>query len=131
MAVSRIALGCMTYGDGREGTPQRWALSEEESLPFFKQALDLGINFFDTANIYSLGSSEEIVGRALRTLARREDVVIATKVYFPMRPGPLAGGLSRREILNEVDASLRRLGVDHIDLYILHRWDPDTPIEET
>ena len=131
LTVSRLALGCMTYGEVREGTPQQWALSEDESLPFFKQALDLGINFFDTANFYSHGSSEEIVGRALGKLARREDVVIATKVYFPMRPGPLSGGLSRREILSEVDASLRRLGVDHIDLYITHRWDPNTPIEET
>ncbi|UVS82147.1 aldo/keto reductase [Actinokineospora sp. UTMC 2448] len=129
LKVSRIALGCMSYGDPGRGT-HPWTLPEAEALPFLTQALDLGINFLDTANMYSLGSSEEIVGSALRKLGVRDDVVIATKVYFPMG-APLTGGLSRKAILREVDASLARLGTDYIDLYIIHRWDYETPIEET
>lgn len=133
--VSRICLGCMSYGDpdaSLPGHPQwKWALREDESRPFFKRALELGINFFDTANIYSLGASEEITGRALKDLARREDVVIATKVWGAMRPGPNGRGLSRKAILHEIDASLKRLGTDYVDLYQIHRWDDATPIEET
>jgi aryl-alcohol dehydrogenase-like predicted oxidoreductase len=108
-----------------------WALKEEESRPFFKRAIELGINFFDTANVYSFGASEEITGRALRDLARREEVVIATKVWGAMRPGPNGRGLSRKAILHEIDASLKRLGTDYVDLYQIHRWDDATPIEET
>jgi aryl-alcohol dehydrogenase-like predicted oxidoreductase len=126
----------MSYGDPiatlpGEAMAWRWALKEDESRPFFKRALDLGINFFDTANVYSFGASEEITGRALRDLARREDVVIATKVFSPMRNGPNGRGLSRKAILHEIDASLRRLGTDYVDLYQIHRWDDATPIEET
>ncbi|WP_328312649.1 aldo/keto reductase [Streptomyces sp. NBC_00442] len=130
LKVSRLALGCMSYGEPGRGT-HPWSLPEEESLPFIAQALDLGINFFDTANIYSLGSSEQILGRALKKLARREDVVVATKVYESLDAGPRSGGLSRGAIMREVDASLARLGTDYIDLYIVHRWDYETPIEET
>ena len=136
LSVSRICLGCMSYGDpaaALPGQPARWewALREEESRPFFKRALELGINFFDTANVYSLGRSEEITGRALRDFTRREEVVIATKVHGVMRPGPNGGGLSRKAILHEIDASLERLGTDYVDLYQIHRWDDATPIEET
>jgi 1-deoxyxylulose-5-phosphate synthase len=136
LSVSRLCLGCMSYGDPiatlpGEAMAWRWALKEDESRPFFKRALDLGINFFDTANVYSFGASEEITGRALRDLARREDVVIATKVFSPMRNGPNGRGLSRKAILHEIDASLRRLGTDYVDLYQIHRWDDATPIEET
>ncbi|MET9363228.1 aldo/keto reductase [Streptomyces sp. NPDC006632] len=130
LKVSRLALGCMSYGEPGRGT-HPWSLPEEESLPFIAQALDLGINFFDTANIYSLGSSEQILGRALKKLARREDVVVATKVYESLDAGPRSGGLSRGAIMREVDASLARLGTDYIDLYIVHRWDYETPVEET
>ena len=129
LKVSRIALGCMSYGRPDQGT-HPWSLPEDESLPFFAQALDLGINFFDTANMYSLGSSEEITGAAIRKLTKRDHVVLATKVYFPIE-GPHTGGLSRKAIMRELDASLRRLGTDYIDLYIIHRWDYETPIEET
>jgi 1-deoxyxylulose-5-phosphate synthase len=128
--VSRIALGCMTFGDPRRGT-HPWTLDEESSRPLIRQALELGITFFDTANVYSDGTSEEILGRALRDFARREEVVIATKVHGRMRPGPNGAGLSRKAVLAEVDASLTRLGTDYIDLYQLHRRDPGTPIEET
>jgi 1-deoxyxylulose-5-phosphate synthase len=128
--VSRLCLGCMSYGVPERGS-HLWTLGEEETRPFIKRALELGINFFDTANIYSDGTSEEIVGRALKDFARREEVVIATKVHGRMRPGPNGGGLSRRAILWEIDNSLRRLGTDHVDLYQIHRWDHDTPIEET
>jgi aryl-alcohol dehydrogenase-like predicted oxidoreductase len=126
----------MSYGDpaaglAGEGARWEWALREDESRPFFKRALELGINFFDTANIYSLGASEEVTGRALKALARREDVVIATKVWGAMRPGPNGRGLSRKAILHEIDASLTRLGTDYVDLYQIHRWDDATPIEET
>ena len=136
LTVSRICLGCMSYGDRGAtlpGEPPRWewVLGEEEARPFFRRAIELGINFFDTANVYSLGTSEEITGRALRDLARREDVVIATKVWGTMRPGPNGRGLSRKAILHEIDASLKRLGTDHVDLYQIHRWDGATPIEET
>ncbi|UPA27217.1 aldo/keto reductase [Shinella oryzae] len=130
LTVSRLCLGCLAYGTPGVG-PQTWSLSEEESRPFIKKALDAGINFFDTANTYSLGASEEIVGRALKDFAQREDVVIATKVGLPMRSAPNGGGLSRKAIMAEVDGSLRRLGTDYIDLYQIHRWDYTTPIEET
>lgn len=130
LKVSRLCLGCMTYGVAERGA-HLWTLSEEESRPFIKRALELGINFFDTANTYSDGTSEEIVGRALRDFARREEVVIATKVFYPMRAGANARGLSRKSIMIEIDASLRRLGTDYVDLYQIHRWDQDTPIEET
>jgi len=128
--VSRICLGCMSYGVPDRGN-HVWTLDESQSRPFIKQALESGINFFDTANVYSDGTSEEIVGRALKDFARRDEVVIATKVHGRMRPGPNGAGLSRRAIMGEIDASLRRLGVDHVDLYQIHRWDYHTPIEET
>ena len=136
LSVSRICLGCMSYGDPAATFPGatmrwEWALNEDESRPFFKRALALGINFFDTANVYSFGISEEVTGRALRDFARREEVVIATKVHGVMRPGPNGGGLSRKAILQEIDASLKRLGTDYVDLYQIHRWDGATPIEET
>ena len=130
LKVSRLCLGCMTYGVPDRGD-HPWSLDEEKSRPFIQRALELGINFFDTANTYSNGTSEEIVGRALRDFARREEVVIATKVYYPMRQGPNARGLSRKSIMIEIDASLRRLGTDYVDLYQIHRWDKYTPIEET
>ena len=130
LQVSRICLGCMSYGESDRGT-HAWTLDEETSRPFIKKALELGITFFDTANVYSNGSSEEILGRAIRDFANRDDLVIATKVHGWMRKGPNAGGLSRKVIMREVDDSLRRLGTDYIDLYQIHRWDPLTPIEET
>ncbi|MEA2682281.1 MAG: 1-deoxyxylulose-5-phosphate synthase [Chloroflexota bacterium] len=130
LQVSRICLGCMTYGEPARGR-QPWSLDEEASRPLIQQALELGINFLDTANVYSDGSSEEITGRAIRDFARREDVVLATKVHGVMREGPNGGGLSRRAIMGEIDNSLRRLGTDYVDLYQIHRWDPKTPIEET
>jgi aryl-alcohol dehydrogenase-like predicted oxidoreductase len=128
--VSRICLGCMSYGGSNRGN-HAWSLDEEASRPFIKRALESGINFFDTANRYSLGSSEEILGRAIKDFARREEVVLATKVYGRMRPGPNGAGLSRKAVMAEIDASLQRLGTDHVDLYQIHRWDYDTPIEET
>jgi aryl-alcohol dehydrogenase-like predicted oxidoreductase len=128
--VSRICLGCMSYGGSNRGN-HAWSLDEEASRPFIKRALESGINFFDTANRYSLGSSEEILGRAIKDFARREEVVLATKVYGRMRPGPNGAGLSRKAIMAEIDASLQRLGTDYVDLYQIHRWDYDTPIEET
>jgi len=128
--VSRICLGCMSYGGSNRGN-HAWSLDEEASRPFIKRALEFGINFFDTANRYSLGSSEEILGRAIKDFTRREEVVIATKVYGRMRPGPNGSGLSRKAIMVEIDASLQRLGTDYVDLYQIHRWDYDTPIEET
>jgi aryl-alcohol dehydrogenase (NADP+) len=130
LEVSRLCLGCMSYGSPNQGN-HAWSLDEDTARPFIKQALDAGVNFFDTANVYSLGSSEEIVGRALNDFVAREDVVIATKVHGRMRPGPNGGGLSRKAILTEIDNSLRRLGTDYVDLYQIHRWDPTTPIEET
>src|SRR5271166_6470100 len=128
--VSRICLGCMSYGGGNRGN-HAWSLGEEESRPFIKRALEAGINFFDTANRYSLGSSEEILGHAIKDFARRNEIVIATKVHGRMQPGPNGAGLSRKAIMAEIDASLRRLGTDYVDLYQIHRWDYDTPIEET
>jgi aryl-alcohol dehydrogenase-like predicted oxidoreductase len=130
LGVSRLCVGCMSYGTPGRG-PHPWTLDEEHSRPLIRQALELGINFFDTANVYSDGTSEEIVGRALKEFARREDVVIATKVNGRMRPGPNGAGLSRKAILGELDNSLRRLGTDFVDLYQIHRWDPTVPIEET
>lgn len=128
--VSRICLGCMTYGDPNRGA-HTWTLPEEQARPFLRRAIELGINFFDTANTYSDGSSEEILGRAIRDFANRDEVVIATKVYFPMSKGRNARGLSRKAIMANIDASLRRLGMDYVDLYQIHRWDYDTPIEVT
>jgi aryl-alcohol dehydrogenase-like predicted oxidoreductase len=130
MDVSRVCLGCMTYGVPERGA-HPWTLGEEESRPLIRRAVELGINFFDTANTYSDGTSEEIVGRALRDFARRDEVVVATKVFFAMRQGPNAGGLSRKAIMAEIDHSLRRLGMEYVDLYQIHRWDYSTPIEET
>jgi aryl-alcohol dehydrogenase-like predicted oxidoreductase len=128
LKVSRICLGTMTYG-----TPKwrDWVLAEEDSRPFIKRALELGLNFFDTADMYSLGVSEEVVGRALKDFAPRKDVVIATKVYWPTGNGPNDRGLSRKHIMDSIDASLQRLGTDYVDLYYIHRWDYETPIEET
>ncbi|MBB3234736.1 aldo/keto reductase [Phyllobacterium endophyticum] len=130
LQVSRLCLGCMSYGEPARGN-HAWTLPEQQSRPFIKQALDLGINFFDTANVYSDGSSEEIVGRALKDFTSREEVVIATKVNSRMRPGPNGAGLSRKAIFAEIDASLRRLGTDYVDLYQIHRFDYGTDIEET
>ena len=130
LEVSRLCLGCMSYGVPARGN-HPWTLGEAESRPFLKRALDLGINFFDTANVYSDGTSEEIVGRALLDYAPRHEVVIATKVQGRMHPGPNGAGLSRKAIMTEIDASLKRLGTDHVDLYQIHRWDYRTPIEET
>ena len=130
LEVSRICLGCMSYGVPDRGN-HAWSIDEADSRPFIKRALEGGINFFDTANRYSLGSSEEILGRAIKDFARRDEVVIATKVYGRMRPGPNGGGLSRNAIMREIDDSLRRLGTDYVDLYQIHRWDYDTPIEAT
>ncbi|MEU2296781.1 aldo/keto reductase [Streptomyces antibioticus] len=128
--VSRICLGCMTYGLPDRGVHE-WTLDEEASRPLIRQALEAGVTFFDTANVYSDGTSEEIVGRALRDFARRDEIVLATKVHSRMRTGPNGAGLSRKAILSELDNSLRRLGTDHVDLYQIHRFDPHTPVEET
>lgn len=128
--VSRLCLGCMTYGIPDRGN-HAWTLDEETSRPLLRQAVEAGINFFDTANVYSDGTSEEIVGRALKDFTRRDDVVIATKVHGRMRPGPNGAGLSRKAIMTEIDASLTRLGTDYVDLYQIHRFDHDVPIEET
>jgi 1-deoxyxylulose-5-phosphate synthase len=130
MDVSVVCLGCMSFGDPARGKHE-WSLPEAESRELIKQALDEGINFFDTANAYSDGSSEEIVGKALAEMADRDEIVLATKVFMPMREGPNGGGLSRKAILAEIDNSLRRLGTDYVDLYQIHRWDYETPIEET
>ena len=130
MQVSRICLGCMGFGDAANWV-HKWVLTEEESRPVIQHALEIGINFFDTANVYSIGVSEEILGRALKDFARRDEVIIATKVRGRMREGPNGEGLSRKAILGEIDNSLRRLGTDYVDLYQIHRWDYDTPIEET
>jgi aryl-alcohol dehydrogenase-like predicted oxidoreductase len=130
LEVSKICLGCMSFGESGMGT-HAWTLNEETSRQFMKKSLDAGINFFDTANVYSLGTSEEFVGRALRDYALRDEVVVATKVHGTMRKGRNAAGLSRKAIMTEVDHSLRRLGMDYIDLYQIHRFDPTTPIEET
>ena len=130
LEISALCLGCMSYGEPKRG-PHAWTLPEEESRPFIQKAIEEGINFFDTANGYSAGSSEEILGRAIKDFGNRDDVVIASKVFMPMRRGRNAVGLSRKAILTELDASLRRLGTDYIDLYQIHRFDGRTPIEET
>jgi 1-deoxyxylulose-5-phosphate synthase len=130
LKVSELCLGCMTFGVPERGD-HPWTLPEEPSRGLIRQAVDLGINYFDTANTYSDGTSEEIVGRALKDFTRRDEVVIATKVYFPMSKGPNGGGLSRKAIFTAIDASLSRLGTDYVDLYQIHRWDYSTPIEET
>ncbi len=130
LKVSRICLGCMSYGVPERGA-HPWSFNEEQSRPFLSRALELGINFFDTANVYSDGTSEEILGRAIRDFARREEVVIATKAHGRMRPDANGAGLSRKAIFSEIDASLKRLGMDYVDLYQTHRWDNETPIEET
>jgi len=130
LQVSRICLGCMSFGEPDRGGHE-WSLGEEDARPFFKRAIEAGINFFDTANVYSDGSSEEITGRALKDFAGRDDVVIATKVHGRMRRGANGAGLSRKAIMTEIDHSLRRLGTDYVDLYQIHRWDNGTPIEET
>lgn len=129
LKVSKICLGCMTYGQPTERWP--WALDEEQSRPFIRRALELGLNFFDTADVYTGGASEEVLGRALRDFVSRDEVVIATKVHGAMGPGPNQAGLSRKHILSAIDASLKRLGTDYVDLYQIHRWDYHTPIEET
>ena len=129
LKVSRICLGCMSYGRPTKRWP--WALDEEQSRPFIQRALELGINFFDTADVYSEGASEEVVGKALRDFASRDEVVIATKTCMEVGPGPNDRGLSRKHILSSIDASLKRLGTDYVDLYQIHRWDYETPIEET
>ena len=128
LKVSRICLGMMTYGDPAW---RAWVLPEDQGRPIIQRAIERGINFFDTADMYSLGVSEEVTGRAVKDFARRDDVVIATKVFNPMGPGPNDRGLSRKHVLASIDASLRRLGTDYVDLYQIHRWDPETPIEET
>jgi aryl-alcohol dehydrogenase (NADP+) len=130
LEVSRICLGMMSFGEPQRGrTP--WSLPEDQAMPLVRRALEAGVTFLDTANVYSDGSSEEITGRAVREYTTRDDVVLATKVHGRMRPGPNGGGLSRVAVLRELEASLRRLQVDHVDLYQIHRWDPATPIEET
>ena len=130
LKVSRLCLGCMTYGEPDRGQ-HAWTLGEAESRPFFVQAIEAGINFFDTANVYSDGTSEEITGKALRELAKRDEIVVATKVHGPWRKAPNTGGLSRKAIFQAIDDSLRRLGMDYVDLYQIHRFDPETPLEET
>jgi 1-deoxyxylulose-5-phosphate synthase len=127
LKVSRICLGTMTYGSSKW---RDWVLDEKEARPFFKRAVELGINFFDTADVYSLGASEEVTGRALKDLVKRDEVVVATKVNGRMGPSPNAAGLSRKHIMDGIDASLKRLGMDYVDLYQIHRWDPETPLEE-
>ncbi len=128
--VSRVCLGCMSFGVTTRGG-HRWSLDEEAARPFIRRALDAGVNFFDTANVYSDGTSEEITGRALADFARRDEIVLATKVHGRTRPGPNGAGLSRKAIMTEIDNSLRRLGTDHVDLYQIHRWDNNVPVEET
>jgi aryl-alcohol dehydrogenase-like predicted oxidoreductase len=131
LKVSRLALGCMSYGDPTTPGAHEWSLHDEEAQPFFRQAVELGITFWDTANVYQAGTSEEVVGRAIRRYSRREDIVLATKLFGRMHDGPGGQGLSRKAILEQIDASLRRLDTDYVDLYQIHRFDPDTPVEET
>jgi aryl-alcohol dehydrogenase-like predicted oxidoreductase len=131
LRISRIALGCMSYGDPTSTGAHTWALDDEDAQPFFGQAVELGVTFWDTANVYQHGTSEELVGRAIKRYARRQDIVLATKVHGKMHDGPGGQGLSRKAILEQVDASLARLGTDYIDLYQIHRFDPDAPVEET
>src|SRR6201986_945079 len=130
LKVSRLCLGCMSYGNPQTWI-HNWGLNEEDSRPYYKKALEKGINFFDTPNVYSLGASEEILGRAIRDFAKRDEVVIATKVHGQMRAEPNGKGLSRKAIMSEIDNSLKRLQMDYVDLYQIHRWDYETPIEET
>jgi aryl-alcohol dehydrogenase-like predicted oxidoreductase len=130
LKISRIAMGTMSFGEGDSGR-EGWPIPFEDAVPFFRQALDLGITFWDTANGYNSGTSEETVGRALKELTRRDDIVVATKVYFPVHDGPGGSGLSRKAIMEQIDASLTRLGTDYVDLYQIHRFDPETPVEET
>ena len=131
LRVSRIALGCMSYGDPTTPGAHTWALDDDDAQPFFRQAVEAGVTFWDTANVYQLGTSEEVVGRAIRRYSRREDIILATKVFGRMHDGPGGQGLSRKAILEQVDASLTRLGTDYVDLYQIHRFDPDAPVEET
>ncbi len=131
LKVSRLALGCMSYGDNTTAGAHRWALDDDAAQPFFRQAIEAGITFWDTANVYQQGTSEELVGRAINRYSRRENIVLATKVYGKMHDGPGGQGLSRKAILEQVDASLARLGTDYIDLYQIHRFDPEAPVEET
>jgi len=130
LRVSRIALGCMSFGDTSRGFSE-WSLADEDAQPFFQQAVELGVTFWDTANVYGFGSSEEIVGRALKKYSRREDIVLATKLSFKMHEGPGGSGLSREAIMEQIDASLARLDTDYVDLYQIHRFDRETPVEET
>ena len=131
LKVSRLALGCMSYGDPTTPGAHEWALHDDDAQPFFRQAIELGITFWDTANAYQAGTSEEVVGRAIKRYSRREDIVLATKVFVRMHDGPGGQGLSRKAVLEQIDASLARLGTDYVDLYQIHRFDPDTPVEET
>jgi 1-deoxyxylulose-5-phosphate synthase len=131
LKISRLALGCMSYGDPTTERAHEWALADDDAQPFFRQAIELGITFWDTANVYQAGTSEEVVGRAIERYSRRENIVLATKVHGRMDDGPGGSGLSRKAILEQVDASLTRLGTDYVDLYQIHRFDPDTPVEET
>jgi len=131
LKVSRLALGCMSYGDPTTPGAHEWSLVDDEAQPFFQQAVELGITFWDTANVYQAGTSEEVVGRAIKRYSRREDIVLATKVFGRMHDGPGGQGLSRKAILEQIDASLTRLDTDYVDLYQIHRFDPDTPVEET
>src|SRR5829696_726667 len=131
LKVSRLALGCMSYGDTTTANAHTWALDDDDAQPFFRQAVELGITFWDTANVYQAGTSEEVVGRAIKRYARREDIVLATKVHGRMHDGPGGQGLSRKAILEQIDASLARLGTDYVDLYQIHRFDPGAPVEET
>ena len=131
LKVSRLCLGCMSYGDTSRGWHGDWVLSEKESRPFIREAVEAGINFFDTANMYSMGASEEVVGRLLLEFAKRDEIVVATKAFLPWRQAPNAGGLSRKSLMQAMDDSLDRLGMDYVDLYQIHRWDESTPIEET
>src|SRR5829696_6977099 len=131
LKVSRLAMGCMSYGDPTTPGAHEWALDDDAAQPFFRQAIELGITFWDTANAYQAGTSEELVGRAIKRYSRREDIVLATKVFIHMHDGPGGSGLSRKAIMEQIDASLTRLGTDYVDLYQIHRFDPSTPVEET
>ena len=131
LKVSRLALGCMSYGDPTTDGAHRWALADDEAQPYFAQAVQLGITFWDTANVYQAGTSEEVIGRAIKRYSRREDIVLATKVFGKMHDGPGGSGLSRKAILEQIDASLTRLGTNYVDLYQIHRFDPHTPVAET
>ena len=131
LKVSRLCLGCMSYGDTSRGWHGDWVLSEDESRPFIREAVEAGINFFDTANMYSMGASEEVVGKLLPEFAHRDEIVLATKAFLPWRQAPNAGGLSRKSLMQAMDDSLTRLNMDYVDLYQIHRWDESTPIEET